>query len=168
MPTNVLWALGLDGRAYSLALNDDAKVWRLNTVENVRSPHLAASTLYSMRCIQVKLRRLSAGLFSVWAVGSDFNLYVFVHASDVPVRVQEETWENQRWTPVFGFTSKLFPTDRARWSTADGSSVRRPETVLLPSQGWRWESPWSVDANPLLFDKNASGAFALTEGTVSV
>jgi len=35
----------------------------------------------------------------------------------VPVRVVEEAYENQRWNPVDGFCDKLLPTDRHAFSS---------------------------------------------------
>ena len=44
---------------------------------------------------KLQLKRLSAGHGSVWGVGYDHHVYVFVHSSDIPIRNIEEAYENQ-------------------------------------------------------------------------
>ena len=49
-------------------------------------------------------------------------------------------WENQRWNPVTGFTSKGLPTDRNNWSDQTGQYPRTKEGTKLPSRHWQWVS----------------------------
>ena len=37
-------------------------------------------------------------------------LYTFVHATDVPIVKRVETYENQRWSPLSGYSDQLLPT----------------------------------------------------------
>ncbi len=83
----------------------------------------------------------------LWALGGDHQLYVFVFGVEVSIRVQECTYENQRWNPLDGFCHKLLPTDRPRFSTPDGTRGRDKDAVKLPSMAWRWEGEWYVDTN---------------------
>lgn len=43
----------------------------------------------------VRVKRLSASQWCAWAVGHDHRVYVYVIASDVPIRVPQTTFENQ-------------------------------------------------------------------------
>ena len=36
---------------------------------------------------------------------------------EVPGTVTLETWENERWYPVVGWSSKVLPTDPQHWSS---------------------------------------------------
>ena len=38
---------------------------------------------------------MSAGVDSVWGLGCDHQVYVFVPGSDLPIRCQEATYENE-------------------------------------------------------------------------
>ena len=79
-----------------------------------------------------------------WIIG-DHQIYVCVFGVEIPIRVKEETYENQRWNPVDSFSSKLLPTDRPNYSTADGLYEKSKEQIKLPTMAWQWESPWYVD-----------------------
>ena len=43
----------------------------------------------------VEFKRLAAAENSLWAIGGDQQVYVFIHGSENPIRVKEETYENQ-------------------------------------------------------------------------
>lgn len=63
------------------------------------------------------------------------------------VVVEEEVFENERYMPMFGWSSSyLLPSDRRRWSTMEGrnSSDTFPEVKALPP-GWQWDGDWMVD-----------------------
>ncbi|XP_061425930.1 LOW QUALITY PROTEIN: tectonin beta-propeller repeat-containing protein 1 [Lethenteron reissneri] len=119
-----LWALDVRGRAFTLAPAESR--WR-----PCPDPRL-------------ELKRLSAGPQGCWAIGYDHRVYAFVRPGDIPVRVQEEAFENQRWNPVDGFGAKLLPSDRWGWSTEDGLGPRFLAQVQLPSPAWEWEGDWSL------------------------
>ena len=47
-----------------------------------------------------------------------------------------------------GFSgTKLLPTDRAAYSTADGLQERNKESLKLPSMAWQWESNWYLETS---------------------
>ena len=47
-----------------------------------------------------------------------------------------------------GFTgTKLLPTDRAAYSTADGLQEKNKESLRLPSMAWQWESNWYLETS---------------------
>jgi hypothetical protein len=57
----------------------------------------------------------------------DHQVYVCLLETNVPVRIKEESCENQRWNPVDDFCYRLLPTDRAnffscRWPWEQRSS----------------------------------------------
>ncbi|KAG8180130.1 hypothetical protein JTE90_027084 [Oedothorax gibbosus] len=54
-------------------------------------------------------------------------------------------YENQRWNPVSGFTSKGLPTDRYMWSDQTGRVECTKENTRQPSCHWQWISDWCVD-----------------------
>eukprot|EP01012_Entosiphon_sulcatum_P048237 TRINITY_DN6657_c0_g1_i2.p1 TRINITY_DN6657_c0_g1~~TRINITY_DN6657_c0_g1_i2.p1 ORF type:complete len:1408 (+),score=258.18 TRINITY_DN6657_c0_g1_i2:46-4224(+) len=56
-----------------------------------------------------------------------------------PQTVEVITYENQRWFPVRGFSSKMLPTDRPGWSSADGRIEQRREQMQPPTD-YQWES----------------------------
>ena len=60
--------------------------------------------------------------------------------SSVAVKV----YENQRFFPITGWSKHLLPTDRAAWSTEDGSKQARKEDVVLPF-GWKWVDDWKIE-----------------------
>jgi tectonin beta-propeller repeat-containing protein 1 len=43
----------------------------------------------------VRVKRLAASDWCAWAVGHDHRVYVYVIATDVPIRVPVTTYENQ-------------------------------------------------------------------------
>ena len=43
----------------------------------------------------VCVKRLAASDWCAWAVGHDHRVYIYVLASDVPIRVPQTTYENQ-------------------------------------------------------------------------
>uniref|UniRef100_A0A0K2T4H6 Tectonin betapropeller repeatcontaining proteinlike [Megachile rotundata] n=1 Tax=Lepeophtheirus salmonis TaxID=72036 RepID=A0A0K2T4H6_LEPSM len=95
--------------------------------------------------VGLDIKRVSASERSLWAIGSDHRIYVFVFETEVPIRVKETTYENQRWKPVLGFSNSLLPTDRSPWSTSDGLKTKTRESVKKPSLAWQWESEWYLE-----------------------
>lgn len=47
-------------------------------------------------------------------------------------------YENQRWNPLTGYTSRGLPTDRFMWSDVTGKYKRTKENTCLLSKRWRW------------------------------
>lgn len=64
---------------------------------------------------------------------------------DIPIRVKEESYENERWLPLEGFSSRMLPTDRHNFSSIDGLVNRSIDKVRLPSMAWQWEGDWHLD-----------------------
>ncbi|XP_058141768.1 LOW QUALITY PROTEIN: tectonin beta-propeller repeat-containing protein 1 [Dasypus novemcinctus] len=127
MPASALWALDLLGRVHTLSTSGQS--WEL------------------CRDAPLDFKRVSATSQCCWGLACDNQVYVRVAAGDVPIRLREEAYENQRWNPVGGFCEKLLPSDRWPWSDVSGLQARPLDGVALPSPHWEWESDWYVDEN---------------------
>lgn len=92
----------------------------------------------------LRVKRITCCSSSLWAICGDHQVYLRLE-SDVPVRVREESYENQRWNPIDGFCNKLLPTDRYAYSSQDGLTQRELSSVGLPSKAWVWDDPWHLD-----------------------
>uniref|UniRef100_A0ABM5EZ52 Tectonin beta-propeller repeat-containing protein 1 isoform X1 n=1 Tax=Pogona vitticeps TaxID=103695 RepID=A0ABM5EZ52_9SAUR len=123
----LLWAVDIFGRVYTLSTTGQ----------------------YWERCKngELEFKRISAVKQCCWGIACDHQVYVYIHSNDVPIRYQEETYENQRWNPVTGFSEKLLPSDRWQWSDVSGLKNQKLESFVLPSPHWEWESDWYVDEN---------------------
>lgn len=75
MPISLLWAVDVYGRVYSLST--------------------AGQQWEHCRDAQMEFKRATAAQQCCWGIACDNNIYLNVHASDLPVRYQEETYENQ-------------------------------------------------------------------------
>ncbi|XP_063170979.1 tectonin beta-propeller repeat-containing protein 1 [Candoia aspera] len=124
---SLLWAVDVLGRVYTLATT--GHYWEL------------------CRDGELEFKRVSVVKQCCWGLACDHRVYVYVHASDVPIRLQEEAYENQRWNPVVGFCASLLPSDRWQWSDVSGLKHQQLESFALPSPHWEWESDWYVDEN---------------------
>ena len=120
-----------------LAVNSSGQVFALRSDKN----HKWTPLPY----LGITFKRLTATQNTLWALGGDHQIYVCVFGVEIPLRVREETYENQRWTPVNGFSNVLLPTDRPGFSTIDGLHERQKDSIKLPTMAWQWESPWYVD-----------------------
>ncbi|KAM4632524.1 tectonin beta-propeller repeat-containing protein 1 [Discoglossus pictus] len=127
MPNTVLWASDIFGKVYTLST--DGHQWDLCKDD------------------QLLFKRVSAARPCCWGIASNHQIYVYVHTSDLPIRYQEETYENQRWNPVDGFCERLLPSDRWQWSDVTGLEHQQLDSFKLPSPHWEWESDWYVDEN---------------------
>ncbi|XP_075292648.1 tectonin beta-propeller repeat-containing protein 1 [Opisthocomus hoazin] len=127
MPSSLLWAVDIFGRVYTLSTVGQS--WEL------------------CKETQLEFKRVSAVKQCCWGIACDHQVYTYVFSGDVPIRYQEETYENQRWNPVGGFCEKLLPSDRWQWSDVSGLKHQQLDSFTLPSPHWEWESDWYVDEN---------------------
>ncbi|KAI5637989.1 propeller domain-containing protein [Phthorimaea operculella] len=104
----------------------------------------------------LEFKTLSAVPHFLWAVGGDRQIYLHVHGLEIPIRVKEESYENERWLPLEGFSSRMLPTDRYHFSSQDGTVDRSIDRIRLPSMAWQWEGDWqlelTLDGQPLDHD----------------
>uniref|UniRef100_A0A6Q2ZQ45 Tectonin beta-propeller repeat-containing protein 1 n=1 Tax=Esox lucius TaxID=8010 RepID=A0A6Q2ZQ45_ESOLU len=127
MPVSLLWAVDVYGRVFSLSTG--GQQWE----------HCCDAVL--------EFKRLTAVQQCCWGIACDHHIYLNVHASDVPIRYQEEAYENQRWNPVDNFSDRLLPSDRWQWSDITGLEHKPLDGFLLPSTNWEWEGDWYIDEN---------------------
>lgn len=124
MPSSVLFATNNEGRVYGLSTSSSA--WKESYTG-------------------MEFKKISSIPSFLWAIGGDRQVYVHVHGMDVPIRVKEESYENERWYPVEGFSKALLPTDRPKFSNIDGTVDRTIDKIRLPSMAWQWEGDWHLD-----------------------
>ena len=77
-PGSTLFAVNSSGRILGLRSDKDFKWTEL--------PYLG-----------IDFKRISATNNSLWALGGDHQIYVCVFGIEIPIRVKEETFENQTW-----------------------------------------------------------------------
>uniref|UniRef100_A0A8C6M350 Tectonin beta-propeller repeat-containing protein 1 n=1 Tax=Nothobranchius furzeri TaxID=105023 RepID=A0A8C6M350_NOTFU len=122
MPVSQLWAVDVYGQVYSLSTA--GQQW-----EKCSNAHM-------------EFKRVTATQQCCWGIAFDNSVYLNVHASELPIRYQEETYENQRWNPVDGFSDHLLPSDRWQWSDVTGLQHQPLNGFQLPSHSWDWEDDW--------------------------
>ncbi|XP_019745397.1 tectonin beta-propeller repeat-containing protein 1 isoform X2 [Hippocampus comes] len=127
MSVTLLWAVDVYGRVYSVSTA--GQHW-------VRTEDAL-----------LELKRVTAGKGRCWGIGCDHHVYLNMIPHEMPIRYKEETYENQRWNPVDGFTDTLLPTDRWPWSDVTGMNPQPLHSFQLPSRSWEWEGDWYVDHN---------------------
>ena len=88
MPKSCFWALDRSGQMFYLNLND--MKWR------TEKPNVAKQSF----------KKLSAQEHCAWGIGANQRVYMCVFASDIPIRVQESCFENQRWSMLQGWSAK--------------------------------------------------------------
>lgn len=75
MPSSLLWAVDIFGRVYTLSTV--GQYWEL------------------CKDAQLEFKRVSAAKQCCWGIACDHQVYTYVFSGDVPIRYQEETYENQ-------------------------------------------------------------------------
>lgn len=78
MPGSKLWAISGRGNVYTLSTKGRRWCQVPNQSRSLRG-----------------FKKVSAGAESVWGLGCDHQVYVFVPQSDLPIRCQEATYENE-------------------------------------------------------------------------
>ncbi|XP_048223554.1 tectonin beta-propeller repeat-containing protein 1 isoform X2 [Perognathus longimembris pacificus] len=97
----------------------------------------------------------------VWGIGYDHTAWVYtggygggcfqgLASSNSNIYTQSDVksvciYENQRWNPVTGYTSRGLPTDRPMWSDVLGLRECTKASMKPPSLQWTWVSDWYVD-----------------------
>ncbi|XP_077590084.1 tectonin beta-propeller repeat-containing protein 1 [Stigmatopora nigra] len=125
MSITLLWAVDVYGRVYSISTAGQRWIRADDSL--------------------LELKRVTAAKGRCWGIGCDHHVYLNVIPHETPIRYKEETYENQRWNPVDGFTDTLLPTDRWPWSDVMGMNPQPLHSFQLPSRSWEWEGDWYVD-----------------------
>lgn len=140
MPNTLLFATNNEGRIY--ALSTGSTVWK------------------EFQYSGLDFKKITSVQNIIYAVGGDRQIYVLVFGLDIPIRVKEVTYENERWFPIEGFGNRLLPTDRHKFSTEDGTENRAIELIRLPSACWIWEGT-SIKLNIQLYSEDDCFFFLL-------
>ncbi|XP_043840145.1 tectonin beta-propeller repeat-containing protein 1 isoform X1 [Dromiciops gliroides] len=134
------------------------------------SVNLEAS-MHPMPCDQMFWRQIGGHLRLVecnshgvvWGIGYDHTAWVYtggygggffqgLASSTSNIYMQSDVkcvyiYENQRWNPVTGYTSRGLPTDRYMWSDVTGLQECTKANTKPPSLHWTWVSDWYIDFN---------------------
>ena len=145
MPGRRVWAVSGRGNVYTLS---------------VKNSHWEQVNNQGAKCLQ-GFKKISTVSTCVWGLGCDHQVYVYV-TSDLPIRSQQATYENERWIPSRGWSGQnLLPVDPWVWSSDDCLRCLPKEDFKVPSEHWEWESDWYVDENVHghLTDKGVMSSF---------
>lgn len=122
-------------------------LWTVDICGSVQALDIKTRQWLQLSYQRLEFKRVSASPQSLWAIGGDHQIYIYVPSTDIPIRVCALTYENQRWNPLTQFSSTLLPTDRPVFSCADGTQALPKDGFHLPSKSWQWESDWYIDNN---------------------
>lgn len=75
MPSSILYGINNEGRVHTLSTT--GTMWR-------EFPYVGQ-----------EFKKLSAIPHFLWAIGGDHQVYLCVHGLDIPIRVREESYENE-------------------------------------------------------------------------
>lgn len=75
MPSSLLFGVNNEGRVYTLSTG--GSLWR-------ELPYNGQ-----------EFKKLSGVPYFLWGLGGDHQLYVYVHGLDIPIRIREESYENE-------------------------------------------------------------------------
>uniref|UniRef100_A0A5K3FAZ8 Peroxin/Ferlin domain-containing protein n=2 Tax=Mesocestoides corti TaxID=53468 RepID=A0A5K3FAZ8_MESCO len=120
-PERYLWSCDDQGNAYYLSSWEAG--WR---TLRVRNGH------------QLRVKRLVASSWCVWAISADQSPYLFVPSDGTVTRVTELISQHERWKPSSGFSaSNLLSSDPPEYHQVGHESS---SWTSLPSTRWQWES----------------------------
>ncbi|XP_074638903.1 tectonin beta-propeller repeat-containing protein 1-like isoform X3 [Acropora palmata] len=115
-----LWVIDRDGRVFIFNLRDNS--WR-----EISTPNLGSRNCF---------KRISSVDQCAWAISASQQPYLFVHATELPIRVKVETYENERWGLFGGWAA----TDKSGWQYAldfpRTFSGRRDKTSCVRRRLW--------------------------------
>lgn len=80
MPSSYLYAINNEGRVFGLSTSGN--MWR------------------EFMYLGLEFKQLSAVPHFMWAIGGDRQVYVHVHGLDIPIRIKEETYENEVYLDI--------------------------------------------------------------------
>ena len=86
-----LWFVDYHGSLYKYTLKTHQ--WKRVSRENTNSR-------------KDTFKRISSSQTCAWGIGGDQNVHVTVYETDLPIRVCESSYENQRWIPTKGWSEK--------------------------------------------------------------
>ncbi|XP_030840073.1 tectonin beta-propeller repeat-containing protein 1 isoform X3 [Strongylocentrotus purpuratus] len=123
--------------------------------ETLPNMQIAPSSHLYWRQIGGHLAYIEAcGAGVVWGLGQDNTPWVYlggyggmfkgIYSSSFGSQPQTDSknicvFENQRWSPLAGFT------DRGLWTNDSGKIIESRDNVQMPSSLWQWISDWKID-----------------------
>ncbi|KAL5967500.1 Tectonin beta-propeller repeat-containing protein [Taenia solium] len=120
-PEQHLWSCDDKGNAYFLSSWEAG--WR---------------RLRAHRGVQLRVKRIVACEWCVWAIGVDQSPYLLVPSDGTTIRVTEIIVQHERWNPSSGFSaSNLTVKDPPEYQQAGCNTYSWTD---LPSTRWQWES----------------------------
>ncbi|KAL5107982.1 hypothetical protein TcWFU_007417 [Taenia crassiceps] len=121
MPEQHLWSCDDKGNAYFLSSWEAG--WR---------------RLRAHRGVQLRVKRIVACAWCVWAIGVDQSPYLLVPFDGTTIRVTEIIMQHERWNPLSGFSaSNLTVKDPPEYQQVGCNTYSWTD---LPSTRWQWES----------------------------
>lgn len=86
-----LWTIDYHGQLHKLNLTN-LELNRLYPVDPTSREHT--------------FKRITSSVTCVWTIAADYNVYIKVNMTDLPIVVTECCYENQRWYLGLGFSSE--------------------------------------------------------------
>ena len=122
-----------------------SSIFAVNSSGRVFYLEQGSSVWKEFQYLGIEFKKIAAVKNVVWAIGGDHQIYVYVYGVEVPIRVKETFFENERWNPVEGFCANLLPTDRPHFSSMDGYQEKSRESIHLPTMAWVWDDEWHIE-----------------------
>ena len=154
-------------------VSDQCKLWYAEKTSKFFEP-LGMETPQGQ---QILVKKVSSCEWCIWLISSSFKVYAYVYRLDTPLEHQEVIYHNQvsckstnrdinenndamttnnmylkrrfNLLSSTSFGNMLLPTDRYRYSNADGTVRMNKDEVKLPTSFWSWQSEWRVDQEEL-------------------
>lgn len=96
MESSHLWVIDREGRTFIVNLRD-------NSWNEVSTPELKSRNCF---------KRVSGVSHCAWAINANQQPCLYVHSTQVVIRNRAETWENQRWGVLNGWSQKSVRSSR--------------------------------------------------------
>lgn len=87
MPSSLLFAINNEGRVYCISTTGTK--WR--------------EFVY----LGLEFKYISAVPHFIWAIGGDRQVYVHVYGLEIPIRIKEESYENEATNKIISFNKSL-------------------------------------------------------------
>nr|VZI16347.1 unnamed protein product [Spirometra erinaceieuropaei] len=89
---------------------------------------------------QLRIKRLTASSWCVWAIAADQSPYLFVPSDGTEIRLTEIITQHERWKPASGFSTENLSSSDPPPTIRSGSIENTGNWNCLPSTRWKWES----------------------------
>lgn len=144
-PNNCLFLVDQNGLIF--CYNLESKQFETLIDQTTKSTNIATNSnkAQEQQDNQILFKCVSSCKNSLWAVSCDHRVYLFVFSLTNKIVEKFDFYENQRWNFISGFSDKLLPTDRPKFSNFEGTKSTPKDSFQLPSNNWRWkDKDWSI------------------------